>query len=417
MNRRPSVQLIHPTGNANVRQILQLLKERQALAGLATSIYWPQDQYWQQLIPASLREQLARRRFDVESTKVMTNSFPEFTRLLATRMQWKTLQKRYSVDAIYHSLDKKVAKYLEHNNPDTVYCYEDGAEATFLRAKELNIRCVYDLPIAFWKTSFALMDEESIRYPQWAQTMSGRECSAEKLARKDHEIELADHVICPSQFVYDSLPETIKRSKPCTIARFGCFTGSTYRSRRTPKQSPLRVLFAGSLTQRKGLADVFQAFRQLNRSDIELVVLGSLCAPLEFYKNEYAQFRYETPRPHSEVLKLMSECDIFILPSLVEGRALVQLEALSVGLPLIITPNTGGEDLVKKDNTTGFMVPIRDADAIENRLNWFADNRSSIDEMKAACIQHATTINWETYRQTVADAVIPESSTTTTQNL
>ena len=37
----------------------------------------------------------------------------------------------------------------------------------------------------------------------------------------------------------------------------------------------------------------------------------------------------------------MNEHDVLVLPSIIEGRALVQQEALANGLPLIITPNTG----------------------------------------------------------------------------
>jgi glycosyltransferase involved in cell wall biosynthesis len=161
------------------------------------------------------------------------------------------------------------------------------------------------------------------------------------------------------------------------------------------------VLFAGALTQRKGLADVFQAFRRLNSNEIELVVMGSLRAPIEFYKSEYQKFTYEPPRSHDEVLRLMAGCDIFLLPSLVEGRALVQLEALGVGLPLIISSNTGGDDLISKETFTGFDVGIRSPEEIAARLQWFIDNRQDIDEIKAQCRSFAETITWESYRKSI----------------
>jgi len=406
MPTKPKVLLSHPTGNANVRQILKLLHEEEALAGFATSIYWEESAAWHPLLPSSVRRQFERRRFDVDKQRVLTNAFPEIIRQLNSKINWPYLNKRFSVDAIYDSLDRKVARSLSSLQPDTVYCYEDGAENTFERAKELGVRCVYDLPIAFWKTSFRLMAEESERLPRWAKTMTIRNDSEAKRARKDREISMADNIICPSQFVYDSLPESIRENTDCTIARFGCFNESGYRSRPTPKDEPLRVLFVGSMTQRKGLADIFEAFKAVKRKDLQLVVLGSLCEESSFYKNEYGDFQYEAPRPHGDVLKLMASCDLFILPSLVEGRALVQLEALGVGLPLIITANTGGDDLIGPDNETGFIVPIRSPEAIAERLNWFAENRDLIDDMKAACLVHASKLSWETYRRNVADAIL-----------
>ncbi len=59
---------------------------------------------------------------------------------------------------------------------------------------------------------------------------------------------------------------------------------------------PLRVLFAGSMSQRKGLGDLFAAMRLLNSRNIELVVMGSPEAPMEFYRNEYPNFTFEPGR-------------------------------------------------------------------------------------------------------------------------
>ena len=121
------------------------------------------------------------------------------------------------------------------------------------------------------------------------------------------------------------------------------------------------------MTQRKGLADLFAAFRLLKRSDVELVVMGSPLASHEFYRSELPDFQYEPPRPHAEVLKLMQSCDVFVLPSIVEGRALVQQEAMACGLPLIVTANAGAEDVID-EGETGFLVPIRSPEVIAERI-------------------------------------------------
>ena len=63
----------------------------------------------------------------------------------------------------------------------------------------------------------------------------------------------------------------------------------------------------------------------------------------------------------------MMEHDALVLPSIVEGRALVQQEALSCGLPIIVTPNAGGEDLVE-EGKTGHIIPIRSPQSIMRLL-------------------------------------------------
>ncbi|HKO81284.1 MAG TPA: glycosyltransferase family 4 protein, partial [Chitinophagaceae bacterium] len=167
---------------------------------------------------------------------------------------------------------------------------------------------------------------------------------------------------------------------------------------------PLRVLYVGSMGQRKGLGDLFAAMRLLNNPNIELVVMGSLLAPLEFYRREYPNFTYEPGRPYEQVLALMKTCDVFCLPSIVEGRALVMQEAMSQGLPLIITPNTGGADLIE-EGKTGFLVPIRSPQAIANKLCWFLENRSQVSEMGQMAQRHAAKYTWDNYGFNVTTAI------------
>jgi glycosyltransferase involved in cell wall biosynthesis len=158
------------------------------------------------------------------------------------------------------------------------------------------------------------------------------------------------------------------------------------------------------MSQRKGLGDLLAAMRMLNRNDVELVVMGSPQAPMEFYRNEFNAFIFEPGRPHAQVLELMRTCDVFCLPSIVEGRALVMQEAMSQGLPLIITPNTGGEDLID-EGMTGFLVPIRRPDLIAGKISWLADHRPALPEMSRAAQAKAGELTWKMYCQTIVNAV------------
>ncbi len=261
------------------------------------------------------------------------------------------LAGRANIDDVCFDLDAHVAAEVQSRGHalTAVYCYEDIARDTFRVARQRGWTTFYDLPIAYWETSQRLLREEAQRWPEWEPTLVGTRDSAAKLERKSEELALADVVLCPSQFVLDSLPAEARLNKTCVVAEFGSPQGERQDGAnahdKRPATDPLRILFAGSLTQRKGLADVFAAMRLLKRDDIELVVMGAPVAPLEFYRKQLPHFRYEAPRPHAQVLELMRSCDVFILPSLVEGRALVQQEAMSCGLPLIVTPNAGGEDL------------------------------------------------------------------------
>jgi glycosyltransferase involved in cell wall biosynthesis len=144
----------------------------------------------------------------------------------------------------------------------------------------------------------------------------------------------------------------------------------------------------------------------LRRSDIELVVMGSAIAPMEFYRKEYDAFVYEAPREREAVLALMATCDVLALPSIVEGRALVQQEAMSRGLPLVVTRNAGGEDLID-EASTGFLVPIRAPGEIAARLERLADDRALLEAMSDAARRKAAEYTWETYAAGISAALMP----------
>jgi glycosyltransferase involved in cell wall biosynthesis len=395
----------HPTGNANVRAVLRALDESQMLRAFYTTLAVSREDKILRFLPESYRREVERRAYNLHYGRVIRFPHKEIVRQLARKMKLQGLTTHEtgwaSVDAVYTHLDHRVAKSVRRggNTQEVkgVYCYEDGALETFQAAGEYGLKRIYDLPIAYWQTAHQLLTEEAQRLPEWESTLVGTRDSAAKRDRKTAEMEAADVVITPSAFTYRSLPEHVRQTKKCYVTPFGSPCVSLDASIKRPSAGePLRVLFAGSMTQRKGLADVFAAIQMLNRSDVELVVLGSPVAPLAFYKSQYPDFRYEPPRPHSGVLQLMQSCHIFVLPSLVEGRALVQQEAMACGLPLIVTANAGGEDLVF-EGQTGFLVPIRSPEAIASKINWFAEHRAEMEIMSVEARHKAGEYTWEEY--------------------
>ena len=100
----------------------------------------------------------------------------------------------------------------------------------------------------------------------------------------------------------------------------------------------------------------------------------------------------------------MRTCDLLVLPSIVEGRALVQQEAMACGLPLIVTPNAGGDDLIA-EGETGFLVPIRSPEAIAEKINWFAMNRGCINGMAIAAQKRASEFTWSGYGGKILAAI------------
>ena len=402
------VLFVHPFGNANVRAALQALENAGLLDRFVTTLGWSSFSYPE--LTDRIRGKL-RRNYPLPAERIDIHPVREVVRLVASALGLRHLTRHEagwaSIDNVWGGIDRKAARCLRKGayGPDVraVYAYEDCAVETFAAARDLGLRRIYDLPIAYWETSQRLLREEAERYPDWEPTLGATRDSAEKLSRKSREFELAELVICPSKFVRDSLPDSA-RNRQCVVIPFGSPSVDTEMANGLkPASRPLRVLFAGTLSQRKGLADLFLATKLLNSKAIELVVMGSLMRPLNWYR-QFADFVYEPPRPHVEVLQLMQTCDVLVLPSIVEGRALVQQEAMACGLPVIVTKNAGADDLVI-EGETGFLVPIRSPEAIAERIGWFAQNRSRIDGMGIAAQRRARQLTWHAYGEQVVAAV------------
>jgi len=378
------ILLSHPTVNAFNRELAEALQHAGRLSTFHTTLAW------------------GRRNVAIPRERIRMHPYREAIRLLALRLGIHALTRHEhglaSVDAVYRAFDAAVARRLD--DVEAVYAYEDGALATFQAAQTRGLRRFYELPIAYYPTVQRLLAEEAERLPQWTATLGAPSDSKEKLARKTEELSLANLVICPSRFVQASLPLGTRS----IVAEFGSPPQVGHELARRGNGGPLRLLFAGALTQRKGLADVFAAMHLLGRKDVELVVMGRPLVPLEFYRKEWPHFIHEPPRPHGEVLSLMDTCDALVLPSIVEGRALVQQEALSRGLPLLVTANAGGEDLVEP-GITGWLVPIRDPAALAGRIAWLADHRDVLPEMRRAARRKAATVTWSEYTRKILAAL------------
>ncbi len=400
----------HPTGNAmHVRNAAMALAESNLLGEFWTCLSWNPESPLNRILPHGLRRQLARRALP-EMVRARAHYVPwrEAGRMLAGQLGWKFLHRHEtgpcSVDAVFRNLDKRVARRVASApGISGVYAYEDGAATTFEAARARGIARIYDLPIGYWRAAHAIYDEEAVREPEWACTLSGMQDSAAKLARKDRELELAETVVVASSFTKRTIEMAPNCTAPIHVIPYGAPISipAAPEERRSDK---LRVFFAGSLGQRKGLSYLLDAVKML-AGRVELTLLGTKgsdgCAPLN---EALKRHRWIPTLPHDEVLREMSRHDVFVFPSLFEGFGLVLLEAMAQGLPIITTEHTAGPDLIE-EGREGFIVPIRSAQAIAEKLDLLAGDSHLLSSMKIAAVEAACRRSWETHHSQLSAIV------------
>lgn len=412
MARLNKVLISHLTGNANVRHAALALQQAELLEEFTTSIA---------VFPGTIAEKVGalpglgelKRRMYPAALHPFTRCHPfrEVVRSLAPRLWLSGLIKHEtgfaSVDECFRSIDRNVAGRLKDSAAHAIYAYEDGALESFRAAKQCSKTCLYDLPIGYWRAGRAIMSEEGERRPEWIPTMQGLIDSDAKLARKDEELRLADAIVVASSFTKSTLSAAPFPIAPVEVIPYGAPTsvdpGQAVTRERNPN-SPLRILFVGGLSQRKGIADLLEAVVPLGRH-VELTIIGrgslGVCKPLD---DALAANRYIPSLPHAEILREMHEHDVFVFPSLFEGFGLVILEAMAQGLPVITTSHTAGPDVIR-DGEGGFIVSIRDPQAITAKLDFLLCNPTALHDMKNAARTRAAEFTWEAYRRRLADWV------------
>ena len=399
------ILLSHPTANQNVRQTALALAEAELLQEFWTCVNWKQDSLLDRSLGVSgrLRNELRRRSFPPEVAPFIRNvPWRELGRLAAGQLGWNRLTKHedgpLSVDAVYLSLDRRVARRItNHSSLSGIYAYDGGALESFRAAKCRGMQCIYEHPIVYWRKVRQFQSEEAELHPEWAVTLGALADSEEKLARKDEELALADLIVTPSTFAKKSLADAPRLRAAINVLPYGTLPAGDYAPRSASDK--LRVLFVGALSQAKGLGYLLQAVAKLERQ-IEFSLIGRRISPLVPSPALLDKYRWIPSLPHDALLKEMSRHDVLVLPSLHEGFGMVMSEGMSQGLVVIATDHTAGPDLIL-DGVDGFLVPIRSAEAIEEKLALLIADRDRLAAMQEAARGKAGSCTWENYRRRV----------------
>jgi glycosyltransferase involved in cell wall biosynthesis len=410
--KQSQVLFSHPTGNANVRAALKGLTDADLLDSFYTTIACFSGNTFDKLSVLKGLSEFNRRRFD-DILKYYTETYPfkELGRLLSSKLGCKELIKHeqgiFSIDRVYNSLDKIVADNIKKDRKSdvkAVYAYEDCALFSFQEARKKHICCLYDLPIGYWRSARKLMAAEREKWPEWAVTLSGFNDSENKLARKDEELKLADHIFVASSFTAETLKEFPGKLASVSVIPYGFPPVGFVKEYSDIKKRPLKLLFVGGLSQRKGIADLFEAMKSFD-NQIYLTIIGRKtgieCNALDM---ELKKCNWIPSMSHKDILNVMRENDVLIFPSLFEGFGLVISEAMSQGTPVITTNRTAGSDIIEHGKN-GWIVEAGSSDSIVKMLKSILDNTDKVAQVGLAAMDSAKRRVWNNYGDELASTI------------
>lgn len=233
--------------------------------------------------------------------------------------------------------------------------------------------------------------------------------SKRQLDRALKEIELADYLFVPSQFVYDSYKNYRIFEKKLILIPFGVDIHK-FSPPKSKKQGTFRALFVGQISLRKGIAYLLKAWDELGLPDSELVLCGRVHPDCKQLIEKYKLKMNLVLTGHCNPVPHYQNADVFIFPSLEEGSALVTYEAMACGLPVITTEETGS---VIVSGADGFIIPSRNCDAIKEKVKYLYDTPTAIKMLGFKARTNIEKYTWNNYGEAVAEAyrrIINENS-------
>ena len=264
---------------------------------------------------------------------------------------------------------RQISKLVVHSIFEAVVIYTFNVHGLeLLRAAcKAGVLGIVEQTIAPKAVERKLLADDHERYPDSEDTPKENPYEEDITERERAEWEAASMVMRGSEFVRHSIRECGGPIEKCVVAPYGVDTrnfSSMGKGVRRSISKPLRVLTVGSFGLRKGSPYVLEAAKLLGeRAAFRMVGGASFTKYGDKQLNEAVDLKGGVPR--SEVSRHYDWADVFLLPSLCEGSATVTYEAMAHGLPVICTPNTGS---IARDGKDGFIVPIRDAEAIAERI-------------------------------------------------
>jgi alpha-maltose-1-phosphate synthase len=218
------------------------------------------------------------------------------------------------------------------------------------------------------------------------------------IEREEQIYAQADAITVPSSFAARSFIESGLPATKIHVIPYGVRLEMFHRTGEPPPNR-FEVLYAGTVSLRKGFPYLLQAFAQLRNGTKRLRVAGAIHPDMKALLSSLPQDHVEFLGPvrQDRMPELMSTSHLMVLPSIEEGLALVQGQALACGCPVICSTNTGGEDLFT-DEIEGFIVPIRDVPALTDRMQRLSDDSALQLRMSEAALRRVSTLGgWQDY--------------------
>lgn len=327
------------------------------------------------------------------------------TRTTLARGRWRIPYRVVGTRRALALHDRLVARALPklRDGVDVVHTWPLAGLETLRTARRLGIATVVERPNAHTRFAMQAVARECERLGVVLPPDQEHAYNAGKLRQEEAEYELADYLLCPSDFVARTFrdegfaPDRLLRhgygyDDRVYFPAAGDGDGESGLNARDGGSGGLDALFVGVCAVRKGLHFALEAWLRSSASETGTFrIAGKFISGYEERLAELLAHPSVHVLGHREdVPELMRHSDVLLLPTIEEGSPLVCMEAVGSGcVPLV---SDVCDAVCVEENA--LVHRVGDVAALAGQLTLLHEDRTRLAELRAACLRVAPTLTW-----------------------
>jgi glycosyltransferase involved in cell wall biosynthesis len=299
-------------------------------------------------------------------------------------------------------LMRTMARECHRSAVTAVHAYEDCSLWQFVEAKRLGKACIYDMPTCYYPSWERTRVELNRTYSDWFPFYEPAAVHDQRLEQKREEMALADLTLVASRYV----EATIREFYPYqNIARapYGVDVEFWTPGATDKEPEPLRFIYAGTVSARKGVPLLVEAWSRADLRNAELALVGSWGLAESKRRSLPRGVTWHPPCSAVSLRARYRASHVFVFPTYSDGFGLALLEAMACGLPAIASEASIGPEIIT--GACGFISQAGSLDQLVELLRWLDRHRDELPAMGREARAQAAGATWSNYRSLITEAV------------
>ena len=220
------------------------------------------------------------------------------------------------------------------------------------------------------------------------------------------EIKDSEYFLIASNVVKRSMMFSGVKENQMFLAPYGVDFNKFEFIQKQPLKSPLKLVYVGQVNYRKGIHHLLKVMERFGDGQVELYLAGGYSESTPIYQDykDKKNIHFLGFVTRDVLASLYQKSDVFVFPTLGEGYGLVILEALSCGVPCIVSDLAGGDDAII-EGVNGFKFKAGNDDDLYSKIKWFLDNPEQMPKYSINSRKSVEKQTWQSYYDCVIKAV------------